>query len=215
MLTNPRLEALLRPLGTPAVDHSATPSNHSTATWEFFPPRLTGGRPLNEHTVAALDDCLRDRADEIDALRFECDRLAEQLGEVSPADAPRRVETHLPRHVAEDLAELLRLDERANGEYVAALSSDRATWAGLLTAAAAATHQAEAVTLAGGIAVAASIIAHGVQAIHERGQQLTASPYRLVYRLRQNRAKASSEKPPHPGGASGAAQGHRVGDIPL
>lgn len=41
------------------------------------------------------------------------------------------------------------------------------------------------VTLAGGIAVAASIIAHGVQAIHERGQQLTASPYRLIYRLRQ------------------------------
>ncbi|MGH2946958.1 MAG: hypothetical protein ACRDPC_11970 [Solirubrobacteraceae bacterium] len=40
-------------------------------------------------------------------------------------------------------------------------------------------------TLAGGIAVAASIIAHGVQAIHERGQQLTASPYRLIYRLRQ------------------------------
>jgi hypothetical protein len=37
MLTNPRLEALLRPLGTPAVDHSATRSTHSIATWEFFP----------------------------------------------------------------------------------------------------------------------------------------------------------------------------------
>jgi hypothetical protein len=140
LLTNPRLEALLRPLGTPAVDHPASPSNHSIATWEFFRHLVSPAvDPLNERTVAALDDCLRDRADEIDAMRFACERLAEQPGEVSPADVPRRVETHIRRHVAEDLAELLRLDERAKGEYVASLLSDRATWAGLLTAGAAAT----------------------------------------------------------------------------
>jgi hypothetical protein len=87
------------------------------------------------------------------------------------------------RHVAGDLAALLRLSARAKEDFLAELLADKLTWASLLGLAAGAAAGPPSASLAGGIAAIATAIAKGVDVGWRNHKALRDNPYRLIRRL--------------------------------
>lgn len=155
------------------------------ASWELFRQLLRPYLdPLTPESVEIIDACLRDRMDEVDALKRQTERLAE---EVSVPDEPLEliadVERFIRLHVADELAELLRLNADAKQRFIDALLGDRAAWVATLAAAHGAMQGSTEWTVGGALGAIATIASKGYTTLAERRRTLARSDYRLIYNM--------------------------------
>lgn len=144
---------------------------------QLLSPRLD---PLDEGRVQTVAQILADRADELEALKTQCGRLSEQVAGSSIEDLSKTVETFLRRHVADDVASVLRLSSRAKEEFLAQLLMDKVGWIAALTiASGTAAGAPPGVSVAGGIAVIATLISKGIDVGWSHHKELRDNPYRL------------------------------------
>ena len=136
--------------------------------------------PLDEHRVQVVAQILADRTSELEALKGQCDRLSEQIASTPAEDLSRTVEVFVRRHVADDIASVLRLSGRAREEFIAQLLVDRVGWVAALTATTGvAAGGPPGVSLAGGVAVIATLISKGFDVGWSHHKELRDNPYRL------------------------------------
>ncbi len=187
LLSNERLLPLIVRMGE-AHSGESSPLEEAeaddTLAFEIFrriiSPRLDPLSPAGAETAAEI---LASREDELVALRSQCDKLSEQLNGTQPDRMRAVVDEFMRRHVADDLAAVLRLSDRAKTEYLAQVASDKIAWTSLITTVVAATQGAPQLTLAGGIGAIATAIAKGVNVGWQHHKDVRDNPYRLIRRL--------------------------------
>jgi hypothetical protein len=188
LLNSPRLAPFLLSLPDDTSQADVTPSAPfviGQASWEFFrqilKPYLD---PLDERAVDLIAECLFDRLDEVQALKLQTERLAEHITTVdTPDQLSALVTNHIRLHVADDIAELLRLDDRAKQNFLDSLLSDRGAWVAALAAAHGATTGSAEWTMGGVIGAIAMLGSKGYASLADRRRQQVSSDYRLIYNL--------------------------------
>jgi hypothetical protein len=188
LLNSPRLAPFLLSLWGDASQDDVTPSTSfviGQASWEFFRQILRPYLdPLDERAVELIAECLADRFDEVQALKLQTERLAERITTADTHDQLSvLVADHIRLHVADDIADLLRLDERAKQRFLDSLLSDRGAWVAALAAAHGATMGSAEWTMGGAIGAIAMLGSKGYATIADRRRQLASSDYRLIYSL--------------------------------
>lgn len=188
LLNNPRLAPLLQGLPIePAADTSAP--SFDPITWEFFRQILSPHvDPLDHRRAEALADIYAHRSEELKRYRKKCERLADEVRAPVPIDElTTRVARFVRDNVADEIADLLRLNRRARDEYIASVLEDEKTWAATLGAAAALASGHVELSVGAGIGGVASLGAKALRAARERRETLRTSDFRIVYRI--NHAK--------------------------
>jgi len=184
LLNNPRLVPLLGNL--PVEPQPEAPeSDFDVITWELYRQILSPHvDPLNYERAEALADILANRADELGRYRKKCEQLAEQVqAPETLGDLTSRVQRFVRLHIADDIAELLRLNRRARDDYIAAVLEDEKTWAATLGSIAALASGHPGLSVGAGVGAVASIGAKGLRAARERREKLRSSDFRIVYRM--------------------------------
>jgi hypothetical protein len=189
LINNPRLGPFL--LALPGGENQGTEPEAGfgagLASWEIFRQLLRPYlEPLNAQSVGLIADCLRDREDEIAALKQQTERLGERI---ALPDAPEKlideVENFIRLHVADEIVELLRLNADAKQRFLDSLLSDRAAWAAAVATAHGAAAGSVEWTMGGAIGAIATVASKGYASFAERRRQLRRSEYRLIYMLRR------------------------------
>jgi hypothetical protein len=184
LLNNPRLAPLLRNL--PVEPQPEDPaSDFDVITWELFRQILSPYvDPLNYERAEALADILANRTTELERYRKKCEQLAEQVQAPETLGAlTARVQQFVRLHIADDIAELLRLNRRARDDYMAAVLEDEKTWATTLGSIAALASGHPGLSVGAGIGAVASLGAKALRAARERRETLRTSDFRIVYRM--------------------------------
>jgi hypothetical protein len=162
----------------------AMTKEEDVAAFEIFrriiSPRLD---PLTKPSIQTVAEILASREDELAALKKQCVLLAEELRGTSRENLEPAVEKLVERHVADELAAVLRLSERAKQDFLAEIMADKVTWVSLFSAVAGAEIAVSELTTAGGIGVVATILAKGVDAGWQFHKEIRDNPYRLIRRL--------------------------------
>jgi hypothetical protein len=106
-------------------------SDFDVITWELFRQILSPYvDPLNHQRAEALADILANRTEELERYRKKCEQLADQMQTPETlAELTARVQRFVRLHIADEIAELLRLNRRARDDYIAAVLEDEKTWA--------------------------------------------------------------------------------------
>lgn len=139
--------------------------------------------PLEGENATRAAVLLATKADEIEAMRRQCLRLAEKLPGVPLNRLQAEVAAYVELHVADELAAVLEMTERGAQDYLASVLSDRVVWTSMLAAIAGAADGNSGFTVAGGIGVAATLIAKGIGAKHKANTNMRDSPYRIIRTL--------------------------------
>jgi hypothetical protein len=187
LLNNSQLAPFL--LALPGADsHAIDPPSEvaiTQASWELFRQLLRPYlEPLTPESVDVIAECRRDRRDEVEALKRQTKRLAEQI---AMPDTPERlieqVEEFIRLHVADDVAEVLRLNNEAKQRFLDSILSDRGTWAAAIATAHGSASGSVEWTLGGVIGAIATLGSKGYATLAERRRELAASDYRLIYNI--------------------------------
>ena len=183
LLNNPGLLPLLEALEPEAAlpEGVTEPDELDLIAWEIF-RRIVGPRtdPLTAPSVEKVEEIHANNEGDLNALKQQCQRLAEQAGTLDEQTLRR----FLRLHVADDLAAVLEFDKRAKEEYLAGLASDPKVITGILVAAAgSATTGEPVVSVVGALAAVGTALAKGVEVGYKRHRELQANPYRIVRRL--------------------------------
>jgi hypothetical protein len=184
LLSNERLLPLITRFAPPESGEEVHAADDDVIAFEIFrhllSPRLD---PLSSARTELLADILANRIDELTALKRQCERLSEKLSGVQESELFHAVTTLVHRHVAEELAVLLRLSARAKQDFMVELLADKLTWVSLIGSAAGTAAGTTGVSLAGGIAAIATAIAKGVDVGWRNHKAVRDNPYRLIRRL--------------------------------
>jgi hypothetical protein len=173
------------PGGDEHQERDADTFSEDIASWELFRQLLRPYLdPLTPESVELIDECLRDRMDEVDALKRQTERLAERVAVPDkPQELLAEVERFIRLHVADDLGELLRLNADAKQRLIDALLGDRAAWVATLAAAHGAMQGSTEWTVGGALGAIATLASKGYTTLAERRRTLARSDYRLIYNI--------------------------------
>lgn len=168
-----------------ATDPPPSEVSRETVTWEIFRQLLNPFvDPISPSTAELLAECRADRSDEIDSLKRQCERLAEQVQELDELrEVPATVEDFIRLHVADDVADLLRLNEQAKAKFLESLLTDRGVWVSVLAGAHGTSAGSVEWTAAGVIGGIATLGSKGYAALADRKRRLETSDYRLIFRV--------------------------------
>ncbi|WP_459985017.1 hypothetical protein [Nocardioides sp. AN3] len=187
-LTNPRLLDFVwrcwTVAGGPAASTEDRTLDADAVGYEIFRRLLSKYLdPLEGENATRAAVLLATKADEIEAMRRQCLRLAEKLPGVPLNRLQAEVAAYVELHVADELAAVLEMTERGAQDYLASVLSDRVVWTSMLAAIAGAADGNSGFTVAGGIGVAATLIAKGIGAKHKANTNMRDSPYRIIRTL--------------------------------
>lgn len=182
LLTNERLIPLIEdgePIGTG--------SGRNAVAWEVF-RQLVGAQmdPLTPTKLPFIAELQADRFAELEALRVQCERLA---ASVSPNTSLPTIKDEVERlirlEVADSLAALFRLNQRAIHAFFDQTFADEKTWMATLAGLVGLVSGEAHLTLAGAIGAASVIGAKATDAARASRKERASSPYRVLYRMRQ------------------------------
>lgn len=186
LLNRPPLAPFL--LALPGADSEDDPGPnddrlHDAAAWELFCQLLRPYlEPITSDVVDVLADCVASRQEEVVALKRQTERLAQQIEPGADPDVlAKRVKEFIRLHVADDVAELLRLNQDAKQAFIDSLLTDRGAWVAALAAGHGAMAGSVQWSLGGAIGAIATLGSKGYAGYAERRRKLAASDYRLVY----------------------------------
>lgn len=175
LLNNPRLMPLLGDLpveAEPRADESFDP-----ITWELFRQILSPHLdPISYDRAEILADILTNRTDELQRYRQKCERLAEEVqAPGAPGDMTKVVRRFVRLHVADEIADLLRLNRRARDAYINSVLEDEKTWAATLAAIGALATGHLELSVGAGLGGLASLGTKALRAARERREALRTS----------------------------------------
>lgn len=153
--------------------------------WEFFRQLVSPFvDPLDTAKVALLREMLRKRVEEIERLKNKCYELSANLSdEKNLEELIPRVKDVIRAKVANDLQELLKIDNKAFGKLLTQIFSDEKAWMavssfilGLLTG-------GEVITAGAAIYALSHVGAKAFKEAANRREKLSTNSYTLIYRM--------------------------------
>jgi len=190
MLSNPDLIGFLASL---PVEYARVPNGKTedskdldVVAWEFFRQLVSRQvDPLNEDRVRRIGQLIHGRSKEIDALKRNCLKLAQDFGqETKLENLERNIAQHIRVNVEADVQALLSLDERALREFLDFVFSDEKTWVAISAFIYSLFNGGSVLTAGAAIFALSSLGSKAVKAAAARRDKLEVSDYALLYRLR-------------------------------
>ena len=189
LLSNPRLVDFLSslPVEERHPDQHVRAIDGDVISWEFFRQLLSPRTdPLSTNAVTQIQTLLRDRQDEIDALKRRCLVLAQALSQERDLnELQQKISQHIRVNVEKDVLTLLSLDRAAGKDFLDSVFSDEKTWAGIATFLFSLSQGGAWLTAGAAICALSSVGSKAMKTAAERRKKLEASDYALLYRVQR------------------------------
>ncbi len=153
--------------------------------WELFrhlvSPKVD---PLEHKKVSLVKKMLNLRVEEIERLKNRCYTLSTNLSQEKNLDRlTLRVRDIIKAEVANDLQELLKIDDKAFQSFFSELLSDKKMWMTILTIIHGLRTGGEVITAGASLYGLSKIGATIFKELSERNKTLSTSAYTLIYRM--------------------------------
>ena len=153
--------------------------------WEFFRQLVSPVLdPLDTSKVALLREMLSKRVEEIERLKNKCYELSANLSdEKNIEELVPRVKDIVRAKVANELQELLKIDDKAFENLLTQIFSDERTWIGISSFILGLLTGGEVVTAGAAIYGLSLMGAKAFKEAADRREKLSTSSYTLIYRM--------------------------------
>lgn len=185
LLTNPHLIKFLNALPVSATTSADESLDNDVIAWELFREILSPILdPLDLERSELIAEMLTSRSEEVDRLRQKCRSLADQVKEPKGIEEMiSQVERLIRNQVQKEIADLLKLDREALGQFFVALFSDDKTWLSLGAFLVGIIGGHINITTGAAIAALSSVGAKAFKTAADKREKLKRSDYALVYNL--------------------------------
>ena len=189
LLSNHNLVRFLgsMPVSVTKGDRSDLKLDTDVIAWEIFRQLVSPVvDPLDATKVTLLREMLTKRREEIERLKNKCYELSESLSSEKNLEAlVPRAKDIIRAKVANDLQELLKVDNKAFGNLLMQIFSDEKNWMAVLSFISGLLTGGEVITAGAAIYGLSHVGAKAFKEAANRREKLSTNSYTLIYRMNQ------------------------------